>query len=97
MARSARERRAASSSCLGQTSKSHVILTHIQGVDMRIRGIGVFLAVLIGVSNGHAQSTFGAIVGEVKDPTNAVVGKATVKITNADENITRQVLTASDG
>ena len=64
---------------------------------MRIRGIVVFTAILIGVSNSHAQSTFGAIVGDVKDPTNAVVGKATVKITNADENISRQVLTNSDG
>src|SRR5260370_21368705 len=64
---------------------------------MRIRGIGICLALLIAASNGYAQSTFGAIVGAVKDPSNSVVGKATVKITNADENMSRQVLTTTDG
>lgn len=44
-----------------------------------------------------AQSTFGTILGNVTDPSGGAVSKATVKITNTDENTTREVLTNGNG
>jgi hypothetical protein len=45
----------------------------------------------------HAQSTFGVVVGTVKDPSGAAVSGATVKLTNTGENIAPQTLSSSDG
>jgi hypothetical protein len=44
-----------------------------------------------------AQSTFGTILGTVKDGSGAVMPSAAVKITNTDENTTRQMTTNSAG
>jgi hypothetical protein len=43
-----------------------------------------------------AQSTFGSIVGIVKDATGSAVTRATVRVTNTDENATREV-SSDDG
>ncbi len=45
----------------------------------------------------NAQSTFGEIVGTVKDPSQAIVAGATVKVTNVDEQTSREGKTGSDG
>lgn len=44
-----------------------------------------------------AQSTYGAIVGTVKDATGALVPNADVQITNVDENTSREVKTNGSG
>ena len=44
-----------------------------------------------------AQSTFGAIVGTVRDSSGASVPAAAVKLTNTDENTVRSVVTGQDG
>src|SRR5258708_7540413 len=44
-----------------------------------------------------AQSTFGTILGSVKDNSGAVVPQATVKATITDENITRETTTNGSG
>ena len=45
----------------------------------------------------NAQSTFGTILGTVRDSSKAVVPNATIKITNTDEDTSRTVLSNSDG
>ena len=55
------------------------------------------LSVLVLTSHLNAQSTFGSIIGSVKDTTNATIGRAAVKITNTDENTSRDLSTESDG
>src|SRR4051812_32428909 len=45
----------------------------------------------------HAQSTFGTILGTVRDNSGAVVPNATIRITNTDENTSREVVSSSDG
>ncbi len=45
----------------------------------------------------HAQSTFGAIVGTVKDTSGAVINRAHVTITDTDENVSREVTTDATG
>lgn len=62
-----------------------------------VRGIA-FLGVCIAFQNiASAQSTFGTILGTVKDASGSVIANATVKITNTDENTSRDVKTNSNG
>src|SRR6266404_1374909 len=44
-----------------------------------------------------AQSSKGIIVGTTKDPSGAVVGGASIKITNKATNVSRETTTAADG
>jgi hypothetical protein len=44
-----------------------------------------------------AQSTFGTVLGTVKDNSGAVIPKAKVSLTDTDENITHATLTDSKG
>lgn len=56
------------------------------------------LVLLLGFPAGLlAQSTFGAIVGTVTDSSGASVPRASVKLTNTDENTTRETITGRDG
>lgn len=57
----------------------------------------VCLGILSVTGVALGQSTFGVIVGTVRDPSGAVVSGATVKITNTGENISRETVTATDG
>jgi Carboxypeptidase regulatory-like domain len=57
----------------------------------------VLAAFLIGVTPLSAQSTYGTILGTVKDSSGATVPDASVKITNVDENTIREVKTNSNG
>jgi hypothetical protein len=45
----------------------------------------------------YAQSTFGVVLGVVKDSSGGVVSSATVKLTNTAENSTREVTTDTSG
>src|SRR5262249_13243602 len=50
-----------------------------------------------GINRGHAQTLFGSVVGNVKDPTEAVVAGATVTLTNVETKQSRQVTTTDAG
>src|SRR5260370_11150440 len=64
---------------------------------MRIQTLVACLGLAVLPGGVSAQSTFGAIVGSVKDSSNAFVSHAVVKITNTDENTSHEVITAGDG
>jgi hypothetical protein len=49
------------------------------------------------VGTALAQSTYGSIIGAVKDSSGANVPDATVKLTNTDENTSREVKTSNTG
>ena len=55
--------------------------------------IGLVLMSLVAM----AQSTFGTLLGTVRDSSGSVVPNATVKITNVDENSVRTIQTNSNG
>src|SRR5689334_24900019 len=58
--------------------------------------VGVFL--ILGVCRmTFAQSTFGVVLGTVRDSSGAVVAGATVRLTNTGENISRQSSTGGSG
>jgi uncharacterized protein YfaS (alpha-2-macroglobulin family) len=59
--------------------------------------IVVAAAFLISAVPISAQSTYGTILGTVKDSSGATVPNASVKITNVDENTVREVSTDSNG
>lgn len=52
---------------------------------------------LVAAPAAFAQSTFGAIIGTVRDSTGAVVAGAAVQVKNLDENTARDVQTNADG
>ena len=54
------------------------------------------IALFTGI-NAPAQSTFGSIVGNVKDPAGASVGGAEVRVVSAEENTSRAATTNRDG
>jgi len=45
----------------------------------------------------YAQSTFGTVLGSVKDNSGAIVPKATVRLTDTDENKSRETTTNGNG
>ncbi len=45
----------------------------------------------------QGQSTFGVVVGSVKDPSGAVVGGAGITLTNTGENVARDTKSTADG
>lgn len=55
------------------------------------------LAALIALPGANAQSTFGAIVGNVRDASSSMVAKAKIKITNTGENTSREISSDNDG
>src|SRR5262252_2806138 len=57
---------------------------------------GLYLTLAFAVSL-NAQSTFGTILGTVRDSSNAVVTNVTIKITNTDENTSRNVVSDANG
>jgi hypothetical protein len=52
---------------------------------------------LLPAGMARAQSTFGSIVGTIRDPAQAVVQQAVVKVTNVDQNVSRSVLSTDTG
>ncbi len=62
------------------------------------RNLGLLLTSLLLISIAAiAQSTFGTLLGTVKDPSGSVIPNATVKITNTDENTVRTIQVNSNG
>src|SRR5215831_11502783 len=57
----------------------------------------LYSLLLLSPSAIFAQSTFGTILGTVKDNSGAVVPQAAVKATNTDENTTRETTTNGNG
>ena len=58
--------------------------------------LAIFVILASGL-NAPAQSTFGSILGNVKDPSGAGVGSAVVKISNTDENTAWSTITNRTG
>src|SRR5215470_10732060 len=56
-----------------------------------------FVAVLLGTVVTVAQITTGSLQGVVTDPNKAIVAGATVKITNVDTGIVKEVTTNGEG
>src|SRR5262249_19701537 len=57
----------------------------------------VFILLAVSANSAFAQSTFGSVLGAVKDASGGVIPKATVKITNIDEKTSRVVTTNANG
>lgn len=63
-----------------------------------LRNLGLLLtSLLLMAFVATAQSTFGTLLGTVKDSSGSVVPNATVKITNVDENTARTVQANANG
>ena len=61
------------------------------------RALVSIIALLVGCVTVHAQSTYGTILGNVKDQSGGAVAGATVKVTKTDENATREATTNVEG
>ena len=57
----------------------------------------LFFALLACASRLDAQSTFGSIVGEVRDPSGAAVAAAAINVTEIDSNTVRSVSSDKEG
>ena len=57
----------------------------------------LFFTLLAYASRLGAQSTFGSIVGEVRDPSGAVVAAAAINVTEIDANTVRSVSSDKEG
>ena len=64
---------------------------------LRMRVAALLCACLMLATWASAQSTFGVILGTVKDNSGATVPNAKITITNTDENTTRDVVSNSNG
>jgi hypothetical protein len=64
-------------------------------VTLKLRLAVLFLAVAC--LQAFGQSTFGAVVGTVKDPSGAAVPNASVTLKNVDENVSRETTTKDNG
>ncbi len=60
-------------------------------------GAVALLSVIFSLSTAVAQSTFGTILGTVKDNSGAVVPNAKVRVTDTDENTNREVTANGNG
>jgi len=57
----------------------------------------MFILLAVCVNSAFAQSTFGSVLGSMKDASGSVIPNATVKIINVDENTSRTVTTNANG
>jgi hypothetical protein len=65
---------------------------------MKTLVVRLFLAAtILGARPSHAQSTFGSIVGSVKDASDAAVTAAVVSVRDLDENLTRSTASNEQG
>ncbi len=63
----------------------------------RLLAASLLILSTIGAVRSFGQSTFGSIVGAVRDPTGAGIAGAKVSIQNVDENTTTEVQSGPDG
>ena len=59
--------------------------------------VGILLCLVIFLAPMYAQTTSGAIVGTVTDPTGAVIGGASITVTNMDTSISVKASTDASG
>ncbi len=59
--------------------------------------LALYLTILAGLGSLSAQTTTGSIVGTVTDPSGAVIGAASITITNMDTNISVKATTDQAG
>jgi carboxypeptidase family protein len=64
---------------------------------MSARTLAVLLAISIATQSAIAQSTFGSIVGGVKDPAELVVAGAQITLTNLDDKSARTAVADANG
>jgi hypothetical protein len=64
---------------------------------MRKSIVAIAACVLVFCGAVRAQSTYGVILGNVKDPSGAAISGAVVRITQTNENATRQTVTNIEG
>src|SRR5579875_180464 len=66
---------------------------------IRRMATGVVMGCILGLAPAsvHAQSTFGSIIGAVRDPTQSIVPGATVTLRSLDDNSVRTATTGGDG
>jgi len=62
-----------------------------------IRGFAALLAMLAGAGAARAQSTFGSIVGTVRDPSGSVIQSCKVTVVNQGTSFQRATLTDAEG
>jgi hypothetical protein len=55
------------------------------------------LCLILSLTAAYGQSTYGAIIGTVKDTSGAVVGNVSIKVTNTDENESHEVKSKNNG
>ena len=55
------------------------------------------LCLILSLTSVYGQSTYGAIIGTVKDTSGAVVGNVSIKVTNTDENESHEVKSNNNG
>lgn len=69
-----------------------------QGFERRFRFLaGVLACLLAGTGSAMAQSTFGSVLGTVRDSTGAVIAKCVVDIENTGTSAHRQTVTDAAG
>src|SRR5258708_6391165 len=57
----------------------------------------ILLCLSLSLTTAFGQSTYGAIIGTVKDTSGAAIPNASIKITNLDENTSRDVQSKNNG
>jgi hypothetical protein len=57
----------------------------------------MFILLAVRVNSAFAQTTFGSVLGSVKDASGSLISNASVKIINVDENTSRSVTTNANG
>src|SRR6201987_4788876 len=67
------------------------------GVPMRVRAIAMLVTILISTKLATSQSTFGNMIGVVKDPGTLVVAGAQVTLSGVDDRSTHNAITSGDG
>ena len=55
------------------------------------------LCLILTLTSAYGQSTYGAIIGTVKDTSGAVVANVSITVTNTDENTTREAHSNNNG
>jgi len=65
--------------------------------QVRLQLFRMMVAIPLAIAAASAQTTTGSIVGTVTDTSGAVVGNATVTVTNVDTGITNKTITSSAG
>src|SRR5262249_54686684 len=67
------------------------------GVPMKVRAVAMLITILISTKLAMSQSTFGNMIGVVKDPGALVVGGAQVTLSGVDDRSTHNATTTEDG